>query len=519
MRKKTVIQGAIIVLAASIVIRMLGFFFRIYIAEKLGAQGMGIYQLIMSLYMMIATFATSGITFSVSRMIAEHFAVKKHGSPKAILKVSIWWTVTTSTAVAAILIVFANQIGNFILREPKTIESIYCIAPGIPFMAIAACLKGYFFAIRKANHPSNAGIIEQTVKMVAIMGLIGFFLNQGTSRACAIVSIGMTLGEIVSMLYLALFYFFSKNKLKLPKKSKRSKLRKIFNNMLQISIPIQLSSTFNAALRLVESVLIIECFKLFTKGDSAIATSTYGIVRGMALPLIVFPTSFLQAIITVLVPELSGANANKNERTVRLACEKSLQLTIFLGLYSSAIFLVFSTQIAKIFYSNTDVGQIMKTLSGLCPFLYVQIVCSGILNAIGEQIAAMKYNIIDAILRIVLIAFLVPKGGFVAFFIAIYTANIFTFLLYLNKLFQVAALPLNLNKIFIKPLIAIVISAMLGSNIEPLLTKPLPKLFSIAISSSVTGIAFAILLVCFNCVSVSWFKFNQPKPKLKLKPF
>lgn len=514
MQKKALLKGAIVVLFASIIIRVLGFFFRIYIAEKLGAQGMGIYQLVISLYMMAATFATSGITFSVSRMVAENFAIKKHGSPTTILKISTWWTLTISTAVAIILIIFANQIGSAILREPATIESIYFIAPGIPFMAVAACLKGYFFAIRKASHPSNAGIIEQGLKMIAIMGMLGFFLHEGTSKACAIVSLGMTIGEIGSLLYLLPFYFLNKRKTKPLKKRKPLQLKPIFNTMLKISVPIQLSSTFNAALRLLESVLIIECFKIFTKGASSIATATYGIVRGMALPLIVFPTSFLQAIVTVLVPELSGANASKNERSVRLACEKALQLTFFLGLYATAIFLVFSNQIAKLFYSNPEVGPIMQMLSGLCPFLYVQIMSIGILNAIGEQVTTMKYNIIDAIVRIALIAFLVPKGGFSAFIIATYIADIFIFLLYLYRIFQVTALPINLSKFVIKPTIAIIISALIGANIEPIINQSFSKLISIAISSSIMGISFFALLICFNCASISWFKF---KSNAKLK--
>ena len=507
MRKKTLIKGAIIVLIASIMIRVLGFFFRIYLAENLGAQGMGIYQLIISLYMMVATFATSGITFSVSRMVAENSAIKKHSSPTAILKISTWWAFLISSALAIVLVVFANEIGTFILREPKTIESIYFIAAGIPFMAVAACLKGYFFAMRKAQHPSNASVIEQAVKMAIIMWLLGFFLNEGTSKACAIVSLGMTIGEVVSSLYLALFYFLDKHRIK-SKLTSQHKLKQIFNAMLQISIPIQLSSTFNAALRLLESVLIIGCFKIFTRGNAEIATSTYGIIRGMALPLILFPTSFLQAIVTVLVPELSGASASKNKRTVRLACEKAIQITLFIGVYSTAVFLVFAPQIAKLFYSNPEVGPMLQVLCGLCPFLYAQIMSMGILNAIDEQVAAMKYSIIDAIVRIILITILVPTGGFTAFVVVMYIANIFTFSLYMIKLFQAAALPINLNKLLIKPIIAIIISTLLGMNLEPFFAHVFPKLVSIAAASCLIGAAFLSLLVCFNCVAFPKSELN-----------
>lgn len=516
MQKKAIIKGTIVVLIASIIIRILGFFFRIYIAEKIGAQGMGIYQLIMSLYMMVATFATSGITFSVSRMIAENFAINKHGSPGKILKISMIWILSTSTLVSAALLIFAKPIGIFLLHEKQTISSIWFIAPGVPFMAAAACLKGYFFAVRKASHPSNAGIIEQTIKMIAAFCLITFFIVKKTSTACALISISMTAGEVASALYLAAFFYlekFFKNKQQF-KSTKPQKAKHIFNTMLKISIPIQLSSTLNAALRLVESVLVIECFKIFTAGNSTVATATYGIIRGMALPLILFPTSFLQAIITVLVPELSGANASKQWRSVMIACEKALQLTILLGIYSSAIFLTFSNQIATMFYSNQQVGPIMKSLAGLCPFLYVQIMIIGILNSIGKQIAAMKYNIIDAVTRIILIAIFVPQGGLNNFIIVMYVSNIFTFLLYLGCMLKTTSLPLSFNKLILKPLAAITIASAFGAVLQPLLKQTLSNFLQIAVSSSITGIVFLILLLCFNCLSLKMFNL---KPDRKLQ--
>ena len=516
MQKKIILKGAIIVLAASFIVRILGFFFRIYIADKLNAQGMGVYQLIISLYIMLATFATSGITFAVSRMVAESLANASSNSPKKILKVAVLWTILISVFVTISLLIFANQIGNLILREPRTVESIYFIAPGIPFMAVAACFKGYFFAIRKATHPSNSSIIEQTTKMIVTFAFLSFFLHETTAISCAMVSLGMTISEITAMIYLAIVYLIKKNKTKLPQSINKTSNKKIFSNMLKISIPIQFSSTFNAALRLIESVLIIECFKIFTQGDAATATSTYGIIKGMTLPLILFPTSFLQAMITILVPELSSANASKNERAVRIACEKSLQLTILIGLYSSAIFFIFPNKIANLFYNNTEVGHSLKLLSLTCPLMYVQIMSTGILNAIGEQFTAMKYNILEAIIRTILIVIFVPKGGFSAFFSIMYITNILMFLLYLNYVFKSAALPIAFSKLFVKPILAILIATIFSTSFHYIFNKINSGKLEILILSGITGIVFTILLFCFKCISLSWFNLKNKKPTTQL---
>ncbi len=511
MQKKVVLKGAAIVLAASIVIRILGFLFRTYIAEQIGPQGMGVYQLIVSLYMMVATFATSGIMFSVSRMVSETYAKDDTQTPNDVLKISILWTVFLSLTVSILLFMFAKQIGLFLLREPQTINSVFFIAPAIPFMAVSACFKGYFYALRKATHPSTAGIVEQIFKMIFIMSLIGFFLTKGTPTACAIISIGMAIGEIASAIYLSICFFINKNKLKPINKTYTPKSSRIFKDMLKISVPIQFSSTFNAALRLLEGVLIIECFKIFTHGDGTHATSTYGIIRGMAMPLILFPTSFLQSIVTVLVPELSSANVNKQKRTIRIACEKALQLTFFLGILSSAMFFTFSNQISSLFYSNKNVSLVIKSLSILCPFMYTQLITMGILNALGEQIATMKFNIIDAVFRIILILILIPKGGFKAFVAVMYISNIVTCFLFINRLFKITALPFDLNRLVFKPTIAIIFATVFSASFQPAISNLNSKWIQMAALGSITSVVFIVLLICFKCVNIS-----QMKPLLKL---
>ena len=496
MKKNILIKGALTILSASIITRILGFIFRIYIAEKLGAEGMGLYQLITSLYMLVVTFATSGISLAVSCMIAENIETNKYGCSKSVLKISILWALSISILVSIILIIFSLPISNHILRDNRTFYSILILAPSLPFMSVSCCIKGYFYATRKSLHPSNAIVIEQIIKMLFTIGLINLNLNKNDAYSCAVVSFGMTIGEIASCIYMGIIYYKSKKSiLNKPRCSK-----KIFSNILKISIPIQTSSTLNSTLRLAENILIIEGLKFFTHGDGSIATSTYGVIKGMVLPLLLFPTSFLQAIITVLIPELSGANAGGKEKSIRKACEKSLQLTLIMGIYITALFLLFPQEISSLFYSNPHVSPIIKNLCILCPLMYLEMVCVGILNAIGEQIASMKYKIIDSITRLALIWFFVPKGGVNAFLVIMIISNLFTSLINLYRLLKVTCLPLDLNKWIFKPAISILLSSCISIFFKDQFSKLFPSWLSILLLSLIIMITYIILLFNFNCI-------------------
>ncbi len=510
MRKKFLIKGAIIIFIASITTRILGFIFRIFLADTLNAQGMGIFQLIMSLYMLIVTFATAGISFSVSRMISENMAIENKKNPKTIIKISILWAFSLGVLICISLLAFKEKIAILILHEQKTTLSIFWLAFSIPFIAVSSCVKGYFYAKRKPLLPSMAFVFEQILKMLFVYFMFKNFNTTDLEKSCAIIAIGMTISEISSCLITYCLYIKSKNEINKQKFEKSNKIS-ILKNVLKISVPIQLSSSFNALLRLIESILIIECLNIFTKGDAKYATESYGIIKGMVLPLIMFPTSFLQSIITVLIPELSGARAKGNKIAVKKACEKSLQLTTLLGIFVSSIFVIFPFEIASIFYKNPEVAPMLKKLSLICPIIYVQLICMGILNAIGEQITSLKYNILEGVLRIILILLLVPRGGINSFLISMFIVETFSLILYSIKLFKVTYFPLCVSKILFKPIISIVLSFFIFSLFSKYFKNNFSNLIFVTISSMLIFITYSLFLIFFGCLKMPKYSVLKTK--------
>lgn len=506
MSKKTVVQGAIIVLAASILTRILGFVFRIYISNQLGAEGMGLYQLVLSLYMLVVTFATSGISIAVSRMVAEQLEVNRYGSKKTVLRMSVTYSLLVSLGVAFLLFWCAEPLGNYILKDPRTVLSLKYLAPSIPFMAVAACIKGYYYALRKSFMPSSAQVIEQIVKMAFIMVVIQLWLPYGDEYACAAAVLGMTVGEISSCVYAVCMYFAGKTK----EKKQVYKRRVAMKTILQISLPIQFSSTFHSLLRLAENLMIIAGLKVFSGGDSSQAIGLYGILKGMVLPLLAFPTSLLSALVTTLIPEVAGANAGGKCQTVSRAVRKVLQLTLLMSVVIVALFMIFPNEIGVLLYGEQQVGQMLQMLCFICPLMYLEMVTVGILNAIGEQMKPMQYNIIDAVLRIGLIWLFVPLGGIQAFLWIMIGSNLFTSILNLRRLLKVTGVKPDYKNWMVKPAIAAAATGLLVRlGCQLLSGYGFQGWLMIGAGCCITIVIYIVLLFALGCVKkkdLLWLK-------------
>lgn len=498
MSKQKIVTGALIILAASMITRVLGFVFRIYISNRLGAEGMGLYQLVLSLYMLLVTFATNGIAIAVSKMVAEQQEVNRYGGTRPILRMAVAYSLLVSIAAAIALFWFACPIGEFLLKDERTILSLRCLAPSLPFMAVSSCIKGYFYAMRDSFKPSSAQVIEQVAKMIFIIFIIGLWLPYGDAFACAATVLGMTVGEIVSCAYVVMTYYADRKKT--PKT--KGKQRKIIKEFIHISLPIQTSSTFHSLLRLAENLLIIGGLRIFTGGDDSSAIGAYGILKGMVLPLLMFPTSLLQALVTTLIPEVASANAGGKRERIRRAVNKVLQLTLMMSVVIVLIFMLFPHQIGNMLYHEPQVGNMLALLCPICPLMYLEMVTVGVLNAIGEQVAPMRYNIADSIIRIILIYFFVPKGGIQAFLWIMIVSNLFTSLLNLRRLLKVTKVKFKWKNWIILPTVAAAAAAFPAKILYAFFFDGLfPVWFCVCLCSVIVVMLYIGLLFAMKCIT------------------
>jgi len=185
-------------------------------------------------------------------------------------------------------------------------------------------------------------------------------------------------------------------------------------------------------------------------------------VKGMVLPLIFFPSSFLTSLSSILIPSVAGDNAMANEKKVSSTLSKVLHFTAISGILVVSVFVSFPNEIAMAVYNDSQVGLMLKLISYVCPFMYLNMVISSMLNALGEQMSSFKINIVESILKISIIYFLVPVYGFNAYLFALFLTTILNTVFYLARLLKVSCIVFDISNWIFKPIAAAAISGFLS---------------------------------------------------------
>jgi len=454
-KRKGILYGAAILTASSIMTRLVGLVFRVFLSNKIGAEGMGLFQLIFSFYSLAIVFASSGINTAVSRLVAEQFALGNKGKVKKVMATSIKTSIVLSLFVGTIVFIFSDPISVYFLKDTRASISLKAFAPSLLFIAVSSCIKGYFYAANDVAKPASSEFVEQAVRMGFIGLALGIFIPKGIEYACAATLLGFTVGELASLLYLYGFYRFAARKKLQCKASKEGALGKL----LSISVPIAFSSYTTSILRMEENILILGGLQKFG-GTYTEAISTYGILSGMVMPTIMFPVSLLTSLAIIILPEVSKANVTHNNKAISDTVAKVLQFTTLLSVLIVGVFVTFPYELGTAIYNTSEVGSMLRMLSMICPFIYLEVVVVGILNALGEQMSSMRYNIADSLLRLLLIYIFVPQYGFTAFLWTMVFSNVFTSFLCLRRLSKVTQMRFDFVNWILKPGIAVAASAL-----------------------------------------------------------
>ncbi len=430
------LKNAAILTATSLMLRVIGMFFRIYLAGKIGSEGMGLYQLIFSVYMLAATFATTGICTAVTRLIADALESGSGRAAKRILLRAVMLTTAVALISTAAVYLFSDSIALYWIRDARAARSLRILSFSLPFMGISSCIRGYFVANRQVLTPSNAQLFEQTVRMAIIIAIIGASCEKGLEYACAAVLIGDTVAETASCAFMYIGYLLHRKRLA-DRIGATGDMHGVTAKLIKIAAPLAGGRYITTALRTAESLLVPERMSMFD-GNRALSVSRYGDLKGMAMPVLFFPASFLTALSTLLVPEFSAAYAAGDRARIAKSVDKCVGTTLFASIIIGALFCVFGSDIGAAFYGEGEVGFYISVLGPLVPLMYLESVVAGCLNGLNQQASSFGYNVIDGVVRVVLIWTLLPRMGMRGFILVMTASNILTSVLCLARLLSVS---------------------------------------------------------------------------------
>lgn len=508
MTKKTFITGAIILMVAGFITRIIGFIYRIYLSNLIGAEGMGLYQLIVPVYSLIILTLTSGVSIAVSKMIAEEAAKGHNINIKRISKIGLIIVLMTSAVISAAFYLNIDFIVSNVLKDTRTYFSLLIILPCIPIIAAASAYKGYFYGIQEVTPTAVSQIVEQLVKIGILIALASQFLKAGLEYACALATVGMAFGEMSNLLVLAVYYRYKKYSHIKPTSTKgRLRKRIVFKSILTCAIPISFNRFIISIMMAIEVILIPQ--RLLVGGLNYIqCMEEYGKLVGMAMPLIFFPALVTTSLSTTLVPAISESISLKNFNSVNYRISKSIQITMVLGFIFMALFACYPDKIANMIYPRQNVGRTLFLLSFTCIFMYLQQILTGVMNGLGKQGLLLINSILGSAIRISCVYFLIPKFGIPSYIIGMVVSSFIVCILNFITIVRNTGIVIDLRHWLVLPVGVTAVMLFSGKYIYSFfnflkLNSPIQTFFAV-----VTYIVIALFLMALVGV-IDWRELLQ----------
>ncbi len=503
MKKTIFIKNALILTVSSLILRFAGIIFKVWLAAVIGSEGIGLYQLIFSVYVLISTFATSGISTAVTRLVAEELALGTKKGTLKILKRSV--QITAIIAIISTVAVFfgAEFIATTLLEDSRAIPALKILPFSLIFMGISSCLRGYFIARRKVTPNAVTQLLEQAIRIGLVFVLVKKFATKGLTACCTAVILGDIIAETVACAMLGILYFFDVKKLGTLSGRARPPYP-VVSKIMHISTPITSGRYLNSLLRTAENILVPKNLAKYPL-SSGKALSQFGMIKGMALPILFFPSAIINSISTMLIPEISEAVAKKQNWIVKSATKRILKLTAIISFIFSAIFLFAGNEIGLLIYKEKDVGFLLKALSPIVPLMYLDSISDGILKGLDQQLFSFRTAVSDSAIRIILILLLLPVTGLYGFIAIMYFSNFLTCFLNVGRLLKISGANFKLSEEIFAPLITAFSVTYIIDSIISILNIQINLLYILSLCALCIPVYF-LLLMLFEIIDKDIYK-------------
>ena len=433
MKKKAFLVNGIILTLSSLAGRFLYMGFRVWLSQMIGPEGMGAYQLILSVFLPAVAISTAGVSLTVTRLVTSAMGKQQPETiPSAVARCcgfSLFMSLLACTA----LWCSADYLSDKFLGG-NSADALRLLLPGLPFMALSSCMRGYFLAVRGVLRSAASEFAEQLATISLTVFAFLAFSPQTIADACLLSMLGATVGEAVSCGCSFVLYRLHVRRFKGPKNRPCTGAGKA---ILHITLPSTLSHAARSVLSAAENLLIpLGLRKCGATATAALAQ--YGMLQGMVMPMLFFPSCFLGAFASLLIPEMSESLAAGKNRSISSGTERSLRMTLLFSIFTACFFFAFEEELGLLFYRSREAGQLLRMLAPLVPLLYLDMVTDGLLKGLDQQTHSLLYNTLDASLRVSMMAVLLPVLGLRGYFIILYSCGILNVTLSLSRLLKTA---------------------------------------------------------------------------------
>lgn len=479
--------------------QLLGFGYRVALSRMVGAEVMGLYQLVMPAFSVLLSLTAVGLTAAVSNLTSQYLAWENSRGAAQIVGSCLRWLILLLLPVGAAVIVFSDPISVYLLGDARTQLGLMLLVPCAALTGVENIHKHFFYGAGLVGLPAVVELLEQLVRTAAVLGLLFFFLPQYPERVVGIIVTGMVICEIFSAAALSLLFHRRKRRVGLMGPGERPGVRR--RRIATIAFPVGCNALLGNVMGAVNATLIPR--KLVEGGmERGTAMAEFGVVCGMTLPMLALPTVFLGAMNLVMVPRLSHCAALGRREEIRECVSQTLTTVSLLVLPCMGMMAVVGGDLGGALFHQPGVGEFLVPLAVIMALSCYQAVLGASLNGIGRQGTVAWVSILCDGVQLALTAWLVPKMGMEGFVVSSGAATVLGLLLCAQRLIAGTGLRLEMFRWLTAPGLATLLMALTTN----LLVHTLVDWGTPALWANVTGAVFGgvLYLAALSAQGVKW---------------
>ena len=465
-RKKAFLFSTLLLTASGFICRVLGFFYRIFLSRTIGAEGLGIYRT---------------------------------ADGKRIFHRGIVLSMGMSLILSALICRYSDFLARYVLMAPECAPYLPVMGISVPFAAFHACINGYYYGVQKSRVPAFSQIAEQVIRMTLVFFLASSMIAAGKEITVELAVTGHLIGEIASALFTFLCLIFIPPQRTSPSAPAQTPAASISLPLLTLAFPLMGNRLVLNILASAEAVWIPNCLQRF--GLSSVeAFSVYGVLTGMALPFILFPSAITNSMAVLLLPNVAQAQSEGKQERISSCIAMSLRYSLYMGILCTGIFILFGSALGNSVFHDPTAGRFIRILAWLCPFLYLSTTTGSILNGLGRTRTTFLHNTAALILRICFVLFGIPRFGILAYLWGMLASELFLSLLHLYALFRQIPFFWNAWEMIGKPSFFLLLSAGIHYFVSALHpeTGQLPLFLETALQIFFFSFSYGGLLLVFH---------------------
>ena len=426
-KRLPIFYSALLLTGVNLLLRLFGTCFQVYISNTLGAAGVGLLQLTMSVGSLALVAGIAGVRTAAMYLTAEELGRKKPQNVTWILSGCIRYSLLFSGVIAAALYYCSPLIARHWIGDIRTVDALRLLASFLPVTCFCAVMTGYFTAANRIGTLAAVEVGEQLFSMAITMLLLSRWAENDPGRACQCVVLGSNLGGCFTLICLML--------LRLLEKAPSGPRIPISRRLTYTAVPLALADVLKSGINTVENLMVPKRLALNQLVEDPLAA--FGIVSGMVFPVLMFPACILYGLAELLIPELARCAAAGSQKRICYLVRRNLKATMLYGLFFCGLEFLLAQNLCQRLYANEEAGAYLRLYALLIPILYCDAITDAMTKGLGQQTVCVRYNIFTSAMDVVLLFLLLPNYGMMGYYISFLVTHLLNFLLSLRRLLRI----------------------------------------------------------------------------------